>query len=53
MSLPNSTANGLMNGQSNDGLALAHHLSKEARNRLHNPMKSIWKKAFGIPGMIS
>lgn len=32
---------------------LERHLSEEALLRLDNPMKAIWKKAYGIPNMIS
>ncbi len=32
---------------------LEQHLSEEARLRLDNPMKAIWKKAYGMPNMIS
>lgn len=40
-------------GTDNAFALFVHHLSREARERLENPMKSVWKKAYGIPNMIS
>lgn len=34
-------------------MELEHHLSKEARIRQANPMKAIWKLAYGVPNLIS
>lgn len=34
-------------------MELEHHLSKEARIRHANPMKAIWKLAYGVPNLIS
>jgi len=52
--------NGLGLGRATDGHQLENgvgqleqHLSEEARLRLDNPMKAIWKKAYGMPNMIS